>query len=170
MKNASHKVWKILKIHSSIKNWVTAQVFHLLTQGQIFRVPRTAWLVMCNQETLTIKQWLLLHKAGVPHFNFFQVTGQLRIEDDYYAMSVLHQSWPVCFKPWKTDAWKMVRVIAEKQKHPIKHPQVFFSPPWEHISVLFLYYNITNLASDLSYSKYFDLAITLVGPIICWPT
>lgn len=61
----------------------------------------------------------------------------------------------------------MVRVIAGKQKHPIKHPQVFFFPPRQHISGLFLGYNISYLASDLSYSKYFDLAAKLVGPMIC---
>jgi len=54
---------------------------------------------MCNEETLAIEQWLLLHETGVPHFYFFQVTGQLRIEDYYYAMRVLHKSWPACFKP-----------------------------------------------------------------------
>lgn len=123
---------------------------------------------MCNEETLAIKQWLLLHETGIPHFNFFQVTGQLRIEDYYYTMRVLHESWPACFKPWKTGAWKMVRLIAGKQKHALKLPQVFFFPPQEHISVLLLYYNISNLDSDLSYSKYFDLPIILFGSMICW--
>ncbi|KAF2987844.1 hypothetical protein EK904_004293 [Melospiza melodia maxima] len=30
------------------------------------------WLVMCHQETLTVKERLLLHEARVPHLNFFQ--------------------------------------------------------------------------------------------------
>lgn len=84
---------------------------------------------MCNEETLAIEQWLLLHETRVPHFDFFQVTGLLRIEDYYYAMRILHKSWPACFKPWKRGAWKMVRLIAGKWKHAVKLGKVFFSPP-----------------------------------------
>lgn len=154
MKNASHKGmnnFKDTKINEKL--WAANGVFHFLTQGQVFRVPCTAWFVMCHQETLTVKQWLLLHEARVPHFNFFQVAGQLRVEDDYYTVRVLHQSWPACFKPWKTQ--KMARLIAGQQKHAVELPQVFFLPQ-EHIKY-FLNYNISNLDSYTSYSKYFDL-------------
>lgn len=165
--NASHKVWTILKMHRSTKALHYRWSFQLLTQGQIFCVPGTAWLVMCNQQTLTIEQRLLLDETGVPHFDFFQVTGQLRIEDYYYAVRVLHQSWPARFKPWKTGARETVRVTAGKQNHALRLPQVFFFPSQEHLPVLLPYYNISNLASDRSYSKHSDLPLTWPGPMIC---
>lgn len=74
---------------------------------------------MCNEETLAIEQWLLLHETGVPHFYFFQVTGQLRIEDYYYAMRVFHKSWPACFKLLITAAVPQLKSTPSSLAVPI---------------------------------------------------
>lgn len=88
---------------------------------------------MCDQEALTVQQWLLLHKAGVPHLKLLQVAGQLRVEDYYYTMRVLHQSWPAGLKPGKTGPQKMLRLIDGKQQNELRGPQVFFFPSQDHI-------------------------------------
>lgn len=69
-----------------------------LTQSEIVYISWSAWLVMCNEQALILKQLLLLDKTGVPHFNFLHMAWQVWIKNNDDTMGIFHQSRPASLK------------------------------------------------------------------------
>lgn len=69
-----------------------------LTQSEILYISCSAWLMMCNEQALILKQLLPLDKTGVPHFNFLHMAWQVWIKYNDDPMGIFHQSRPASLK------------------------------------------------------------------------
>lgn len=162
MKNASHKVLTILKTQRSMRNSELQMEFSISLPKDRFSVSPALPGLWCA----TRRHWLSSRGCCCTKHEY-----HISISFRWLGSSGLK----IIITPWESfiragqhvsnleKTQKSERLTAVEKKYAFKFPQVF-SPSQEHIKY-FLNYNISNLASYISYSKYFDLSIMTVDPM-----